>query len=202
MMGARAPVGGSLHSADARLLSQANKKLIAMTIRRACCVPDGAAGRGSASRATNGSRGTPNEPHSKLAGLPGKVREANKRLIATLPDSEISLTHSKHSALTISNRNKSRLFVPQTFSVSQWLFTLSGTEGRGQSFLIANQILESPATRSKQTVGTISNREKSRAPYRIGFSCPSPPIPRPSSLLFYDTFLRGAKQNWRNSIYA
>jgi hypothetical protein len=192
MTGAMTPVGGPLHSADTRLPTQAKKKLIAMTIRR-----------GSASRATNGSRGTLNEPHSKLAGLPGNVREANKKLIATLPNSKICLTHSKHSAFVFSNRNKSCLFVPQTFSVPQWLFTLSGTEGRGQSFLIANQILESTATRSKQTVGTISNREKSTALHNRFHESR---ITNHQSLLtihgLYDTFLRGAKQNWRNSIYA
>ena len=158
MTGAKTPVGGSLHSADTRLLSQANKK--------------------------------PWPP-------------AVWRLIATLPHSEISLTHSKHSALAFSNRNKSRLFVLQAFSVFQWLFTLSGTEGRGQSFLIANRILESTATRSKQTVGTISNREKSTALHNRFHDAR---ITNHQSLLtihgLYDTFLRGAKQNWRNSIYA
>jgi hypothetical protein len=149
-------------------------------------------------------------PASSLQVRASSLEKANKRpwppavwrLIATFTNSKIGSSHSKHRTSHFSNRNKNTHSCLQLLCVPRRLFTLSGTEGRGPSFLIANRILESPATPSKQTIGTTPNREKVRAPLRAVFSCHSPLIARPSSPLFYDTFLRGAKQNWRNFIYA
>jgi hypothetical protein len=115
--------------------------------------------------------------------------QAKKRLIATHPNSKFGLTNCNQRRLTISNRNRNRLSCFQILSVSphpEWnrrarLFTLSGCEGRGQSApvwedgssirpqasspqnLIANLKLESPVTRSKQSLAPHSNREKFRS---------------------------------------
>jgi hypothetical protein len=48
-----------------------------------------------------------------------ELLEAKKRLIATLPELEIRLTHWKQKDFSISNRNKNGIFQPAVFLTSQ-----------------------------------------------------------------------------------
>jgi hypothetical protein len=145
---------------------------------------------------------------------PRTSSKAKKRLIATHPNSKFGLTNCNQRRLTISNRNKNRFSCSHVLSIPLYpawnrrarLFTLSASEGRGQSApvwevgssirpqasslqnLIANLRLESPVTPSKQTMAPQSNREKFRAPLdpdfklcELALSLPNGPlVPRPS----------------------
>ena len=171
MTGAARPVRATLHSAEAlwncelgsniqRLttnVQKAKKRLIAMTIRQ-----------GSASRETNGSRGT----------LPlVKDLKAKKRPIATHAKLEFELTNCNHSLLTISNRNKKQRFCRGSYC------ELRGSRATNQP--ISNRYtvqIEIVATGRKQTRASNSNRYNFRGSsisfWRSRFSVPSPLTPR------------------------
>jgi hypothetical protein len=145
---------------------------------------------------------------------PRTSSKAKKKLIATHPNSKFELTNWNQRHLTISNRNKNPHSYRQILSVSlhpEWnrrarLFTLSASEGRGQSAPvwedgssirpqasslqnpITNLRLEFPVSPSRQTMAPHSNREEFRAPLdsdfklcELALSLPNGPrTPRPS----------------------
>jgi hypothetical protein len=204
MTGAARPVRATLHSAEAlwncelgsniqRLttnVQKAKKRLIAMTIRQ-----------GSASRATNGSRGTlslvkdfkakkrliamtirqgsaSRETNGSRGTLPlVKDLKAKKRPIATHAKLEFELTNCNHSLLTISNRNKKQRFCRGSYC------ELRGSRATSQP--ISNRYtvqIEIVATGRKQTRASNSNRYNFRGSsisfWRSRFSVPSPLTPR------------------------
>ena len=116
---------------------------------------------------------------------PPAHKKVKKRLIATVHDSEISLTYSKHNALAFSNRNTIGICQPQIFSVPLWLRDQSARfcgsritthKPRITAFLIDTQVrIEFARSHSKQTVGSNSNRYKSRAPHHAKLSANSMP---------------------------
>jgi Cof subfamily protein (haloacid dehalogenase superfamily) len=97
--------------------------LTAMTIRR-----------GSASRATSRSRGTPKKLSSNPARKSIRESKANKRLIATHAHSEIAAIRSKHSTSLFLTATQT-LYVG--FRFSRRLFTLSACEGCGECLDLA-----------------------------------------------------------------
>lgn len=113
-----------------------------------------------------------------------------RRLIATLPNSEIELTDWNKRVLTISNRNTNR---PCSFHIRSVSLPRPGelVPVREDGFsvhlrppspqnLIANLRLESRVTRSKQTMAPGSNREKFLAvPMNLSASFPPPRSSRP-----------------------
>jgi hypothetical protein len=151
-------VRATLHSADGSRITthdsqitiplEAKKRLIAMTIRP-----------GSASRATNGSRGT----------LPlVKDLKAKKNLIATLAKLEFALTNWNHNPLTISNRNKKHVSDNAPYS------RFADCEPRTTHQRISTRTrskIEIVATDRKQRKAPNSNRGYSRPARRSIWGC-------------------------------
>jgi len=109
-------------------------------------------------------------PASSLYPRASNLQKAKKKLIATHPNSKIELTDWKQRPLTISNRNRIRLCSSYICSVSLLLpgvsvpvredeFSIQLRPPSPQN-LIANEIIESPVTPSKQMTQPRSNREK------------------------------------------
>src|SRR5713101_600195 len=129
-------------------------------------------------------RGPAFDPLASSVQIPAS-RKAKKRLIATVPNSEIHLSHSKHSALAFSNRNTIGIRQPQIFSVPLWLRGQSARfcgsritthKPRITAFLIDTQVrIEFTISRSKQTIGPNSNRYKFRPPHHAKLSANSMP---------------------------
>jgi hypothetical protein len=102
-----------------------------------------------------------------------------RRLIATLPNSEIELTDWNERLLTISNRNTNR---PCSFHIRSVSLLLPGESApirlskltnhdpRIPAILIANEILEFAVTRSKHMTEPGSNREKLRGAPKHSFT--------------------------------
>jgi hypothetical protein len=131
-------------------------RLIAMTIRP-----------GSASRATNGSRGTlPRVKDLKAKKKPWPP--AVWRLIATHAKLEFELTHWNHNPLTISNRNKKH--VSDSAPYSRFANCEPRATHQGFSTRTRGKI-ELVATRRKQRFGSSSNRGYSRPARRSIWGC-------------------------------
>lgn len=110
-----------------------------------------------------------------LDPLASSLHKANKRLIATVPNSEIPLTHSKHNALAISNRNTKPPLSPQNFLCihAQRSPILPALRFTNHDPLLANHRLahrntpriEFAVSHAKQTAGLGSNRNTFHAPH-------------------------------------
>jgi hypothetical protein len=88
------------------------RELALAFIGRAVCGPGASADRGSAGPTLRTVGARPAEPgRNETAASRRTPQKAKKRLIATLPKLKIAATHSKHTHITISNRNKNRCFV-------------------------------------------------------------------------------------------
>jgi hypothetical protein len=132
--------------------------------------------------------------------------KAKKKLIATHPNSKLGLTHSNHSRLAFSNRNTIPLLGSQISRVTPVACSRLSRENLNPGLRFSNRNsgkIEITLTHSKQTIETISNRNYSRG---LGMTNHESFLAARESRFtargLCDTFLRGIKQNWRNSNHA